>query len=149
MCPENAAGVNFTHHRELFEVVGFAIDVRAYIEENGRPTRGGGKNRRQRRSIHARQSSEHHLGRGHRGAGVAGSNESSGASFANEPQPHTHGRISLAAYSGRSLLAHADHFRRMDDIDRQGLYPGVLVDLAIELFANLSLAADEENLNIV
>ena len=68
---------------------------------------GGGEDSGQRRTIDAGQRAQHHLGRGHRGAGIAGGDEAGGFAVANQAQAHAHRESRLGADRLRGLFVHA------------------------------------------
>jgi hypothetical protein len=130
-------------------VLRLAIDIGADVEKNCGFAGGRGKHCRQCRPIDAGQRSQNHFGRGHSRAGVSGSDESSGASFAHQAQAHAHGGITLAAHCIGSLLAHADYFSGMNDINGKTTNGRVLVDFAVQFFANLGFAPHQQDANIM
>ena len=79
--------VDLAHDGELLEVLRLGIDVGAHVEQDGGAAARGGEDGGQRRAIDSRQRAEHHLGGGHRGAGVAGGDESGGRAVAHQAQP--------------------------------------------------------------
>jgi hypothetical protein len=74
---------------------------------------------RQRRTVHAGQRAQHHLGRGHGRAGVARGHKAGRLALAHQLQPHAHGAVFLGPHRVRRLLLHADAFRGMVDDDGQ------------------------------
>src|SRR6185312_10393113 len=116
---EDAARVNLSHDRELLEMLRFAVDIGAYIEQDRSFSRRSGENGGQRGTINARQRAQDHLGSRHGCAGIAYSDKPGSTPLADEPQANTHRRIALAAHSSRSLLAHADDFSCMNEVDGQ------------------------------
>ena len=87
---EHGAGVHFAHNRELLKVVRLAIHVRAHIEQNAGMAGGAGHWRGKRGPIDAGQCGEHHFGRSHGCAGIAGGHESCGLALAHQLEPYAH-----------------------------------------------------------
>ncbi len=147
---KHAAAINFAHHGELFEIVRLAIDVRADVEQDGNRAHRGREYRRQRGTIDAGNSTQHHFGRGHGGARVARGDESGSLTVAHQPQAHTQRGIALGAHRLHSFVVHGDDFagvsyfngqagrdgitpqfgpdgvRRADQKDRYAMMPGGL-----------------------
>ena len=84
-----------------------------------RPLRGRGKNCGQRRTIHAGNRAQHHFGRRHGGAGVAGGHKPGGLAFAHQPQSHAQGRVALGAHRLHRFVLHGDDFAGVHDFDGQ------------------------------
>ena len=97
----------------------FAIHIRAHVQQDRSRPRSSRKNRRQRRPVKAVQSAQHHLGRSHRGAGVAGRNEACRSSLANQAQPYPHGGVALGAHRLHRLIFHGNDFAGVNDLEGQ------------------------------
>ena len=80
---------------------------------------GGGKNCGQRGTVHSRDSAQHHFGRGHGGAGVAGGDEAGGAAFAHQSQSHADGGVALGAHRLHRLVVHGDDFAGVQNFNGQ------------------------------
>ena len=83
---EYRTAIDIAHHRELLQVNGRAIHIRADIEQNRRSVQNGRKRRRQRRTVHAWQRTQHYLRRGHGGARIARRHKTRGAPLAHQSQ---------------------------------------------------------------
>ncbi len=84
-----------------------------------------GKDRRQRRPVHARNRSQHHLGRGHGGTGVAGSHEPGRAPIPHQPQAHADRRVALGAHRLHRFIFHGDDFAGVDNLNGEFAGAGV------------------------
>ena len=129
---ENRTAINLAHHRELLQVDGCAIDVRAHVEQNRRRVQDRGESRRQRRTVHARQRAQHHFGRGHGRARVARSHKARGAPFAHQPQSDADRRIALGA-NRLHLVVHGDDFAGVNHVNRQTPRAGITRQLGPQL----------------
>jgi hypothetical protein len=119
--------------------VRLAVHIRAHIEQHAGRARHSGHARSQRRPIDSRQRAQHHLGRGHGRAGVAGGHKSRDLLLPHQLQPNAHRAVLFGADSVRSLLLHADPFRGMVDDDGQIFVFQILV----QQIAQLRLGTDQ------
>ena len=116
---QHGAGVNLAHHGKLRQIVGFAVDVGAHVQQHAGVALGAGHRRRQGGTVYAGQRAQHHLGRGHRRAGVAGGDKTGGLAVAHQFQADADGAVFLGAVGLRRLLFHADAFSGIVDDDGQ------------------------------
>ena len=89
--------------------------------------------------IDAGQRAEHHFGRSHGGAGIAGGDKSCGLALAHQLEAHAHRAVFLGSDGLGRLFFHADAFRGMVDDDGQVF----VVEVFIEEVAQLRLGPDE------
>src|SRR5215472_6959048 len=64
--------VHFAHHRELQQMLGLRIHIRAHVEQHGNAAPGVGEGSSQRDAIHGLERPENELRRGHDRASIAG-----------------------------------------------------------------------------
>ena len=86
LAAEDVFGIDGAKPRELHQLVGGAIDVRARVEHDDRLARRR-KDRGDRRALEARVQAEHDHRRGHLRAGVAGGDERVGVAVGLELEP--------------------------------------------------------------
>ncbi len=116
---QHPLGIDVAHDGELRQVLYLAVDIGPHIQQDGWPSRSRRHDRSERGPVHARDRAKHHLGRGHGGAGIAGSKEAGHGVILDQLQSQPHGTIRLLAQRRRGLVVHGNPFRRMDDLDRQ------------------------------
>src|SRR3954452_1192463 len=81
---EDGAEIDLAHDGELLEVVGLGVDVGADVEKDSSGPGRCREDRSQRGTIDTGECAENHLGGGHRGTGISGTDETSGVAFTNE-----------------------------------------------------------------
>jgi hypothetical protein len=76
-------GVEVPHDGELAQMNGLAVDVGSHVEEHGAAP-GVGQHGGEGRPVHPCHRADHHLGRHHRGTGVAGGDHGLGAAVLDQ-----------------------------------------------------------------
>ena len=124
---EDALDVGRAHDRELDELLGSAIDVRADVAEQAVAVQSR-ERRRDRRPLDAADAPEPEQGRDHHRARVAGRDEAARAAGADLGDPDDERRLRLGPDGLGRLIRHLDHVRRVDDLEagRQIAMPGQL-----------------------
>ena len=112
---EHVLGEDGAHVRELEQVLGPRIGVRARVQQHRGPALGRDHDgdRRARDSRQATQLQE--AGRQHR-AGVPGGQDRIGLAFAHGAAGGDEGAVRLATHGLGRLLVHPDHLRRLDEL---------------------------------
>ena len=136
---EHGAGIDLAHHRELLQVVSFAIHIRAYVEQHAGIAGGTGHGSGQSGAVDAGQRAQHHLGRGHGRAGVAGGHKSRRLALADQLEAHAQRAVALGAHGLGGLFVHADPLRGVVDDDGQVF----VFKMLVEQVAQLRLRPDE------
>ena len=106
------------------ELAGIAIDAGAAVDDEHRLA-GAGKQRPDRRPLHAGMEPEQQGARGHDGAGVARGDERIGLPLLLEGEPHDDRRLGFAADRGEGLVAHPHDVGRLDDVEPLAVHVGV------------------------
>ena len=136
---EHAAGIHLAHHGELLQVMRLAVHVRAYVEQHAGIAFGRGHGRGQRRAVDAGQRAQHHLGRGHGRASIAGGHKTRRLALAHQLQAHAQRAVALGAHGVSRFFVHPDALRGVVDDDGQVFVFKKLV----EQVAQLRLGPDE------
>jgi hypothetical protein len=108
--------VGATHDGELQQVVRPALDVRPCIQQN-RGTRPRRNRRRQRRTIDAGDHPERGVGRHHRGPGMPGAEQRRSVAARHQLGGDADRGQRLAPQRHGRRVGHADHIRRLDDVE--------------------------------
>ena len=113
---EDVLGVDGAEPRELHELLGGAIDVRARVDEHDRLLERG-DHRRDRGAREPVMQLEQEDGGRHLCAGVASGDEGVRLFRRVQLEAHDHGAVRLAADGGRGTVGHLDDVRCFDDAD--------------------------------
>ena len=112
--PQGRARKDVTHQRELHQIVGVAFDIGTEIEHDAlaAPRREEG---RDRRPVDAGHRFQHEFGDRHQRAGIAGRNDTVGASLRDRLDREPHARTSRRAQGhGRLCVIRDDFFGMLE-----------------------------------
>jgi hypothetical protein len=140
---EHFLGEDGAHLRELEQVLGPGIRVRAGVDEHRRAVPGRNDDG-DRRPVDVREPPHVEEARSEHGAGVPGRDDGLGGALAHRAAGGHERAVGLGAHGLGGLLVHLDHLRRLDVLEPARVEPGRAEDHRLDpVGGSLERACDD------